>query len=302
MIEKLPVFHIGANKAGSTTLQQALFAQHPEVLNIGKPDFAPQIWPAIDAIRDACNRRNSILSGFAPEKFKAAWQDRIASAAGRVPVVSYEELIRSYFYGEPDPARLPKAITEIAGPVRVVIVTRHQLKLIESLYIHKNNTTNYMAPSQWLESQPDWFAYGYRFHEIADAWAGIVGEKNVGVFMFEELVNDAASFARRLCSFIDIDVSIGTRLLCDRHENVRKSHRTQAYVRLRSHFLPRRSLGRLLPVSVREMWRGYLEGGARSHVAVPPDWLRRIEEYYKVDNRMLAQRFHLPLQDFGYPL
>ena len=302
MTEKLPVFHIGANKAGSTTLQQALFARHPDVLNLGKPDFAPQLWPAINSIRRACNNRQSGAPRLELEKLKASWQKAIEPVAGRVPVVSYEELIRSHFYGEPDPARLPKVIAAIAGCVRVVIVTRHQLRLIESLYIHKNNMTNYLAPSQWLATQPDWFAYGYRFHEIADAWASVVGEENVGVFMFEELVDDAISFARRLCSFIDIDADIGTKLLCHKHENVRKSQRMQTYVHLRAHFMPRFNLGSLLPVSLRRVWRGYLESGARSHVELPADWLRCIEEHYREDNRRLAERFHLPLQSFGYPM
>jgi hypothetical protein len=38
---RLPVFHIGANKVGSTTLQKALFARHPDVANLGKPNFTP---------------------------------------------------------------------------------------------------------------------------------------------------------------------------------------------------------------------------------------------------------------------
>ena len=206
MSERLPVFHIGANKAGSTTLQRALFARHSQVLNLGKPSFAPDLWPAINSIRRACNNRQPEPPPLEPEKFKRAWQHATAPAAGRVPVVSYEELIRSHFYGGPDPARLPKVITAMAGPVRVIIVTRHQLRLIESLYIHKANMANYLPPEQWLATQPDWFAYGYHFHEIAEAWAGVVGEENVGVFMFEEMVSDAASFARRLCDFVGIEL------------------------------------------------------------------------------------------------
>jgi hypothetical protein len=44
-----------------------------------------------------------------------------------------------------------------------------------------------------------------------------------------------------------IDAEEGARLLKGRHENVRKSKRTQTYVRLRSSFLPNVAAGRLLP-------------------------------------------------------
>ncbi len=302
MTDRLPIFHIGANKAGSTTMQRALFARHPEVLNLGKPSFDPELWPAIDSIRKEFSNRHPDWPRLGLKELRDAWGCATASSGGRVPVVSYEELIRSYFYGDPDQARLPKVITEMAGPVRVVIITRHQVRLIESLYIHKANMANYLSVDQWLATQPEWFTYGYRFHEIAEVWAKVVGDENVGVFMFEELVQDSSSFARKLCNFIGIDSTLGASLLSHRHENVRKSQRIQTYVQLRTAFLPRVSLGPLLPAGLRRVWRAYLEGGPRSDAKLPTEWLSRIEEYYRHDNRKLAEHFQLPLQSFGYPI
>jgi hypothetical protein len=161
---------------------------------------------------------------------------------------------------------------------------------------------NYRSPNQWLETQPDWFAYGYRFNEIADAWIKVVGEENVGVFVFEELIRDSASFARKLCDFIGIDGVYGAELLANQHENVRKSQRTQSYVRLRSSFLPNTSLGTFLPPRLRKAWRRYLDKGKPSKAELPAEWQARIEEYYRSDNRKLAERFNLPLQDCGYPM
>lgn len=249
MVHKLPVFHIGANKAGSTTLQKALFAEHGQVLSLSKPAPVPEAEKAVSSILDACDNRSEVACPSGSQKLRDLWAAAIAPAAadGRVPVFSREELLRHYFYGEPDPERLPRAIAEMAGPVRVAIVARHQLNLVQSLYIHKANISNYLPPKRWFESETGRRAFGYRFHEIADAWARVVGEHNVGVFLFEELVNDAPSFARRLCNFIGIDAEEGARLLEGRHENVRKSKRTQTYVRLRSPFLPNVAAGRLLP-------------------------------------------------------
>jgi len=219
-----------------------------------------------------------------------------------LPVFSREELIRYYLYGERDRERLPRAIVEMAGPVKVVIVVRHQVRLIESLYLQKANSANFLDPETWLASQPDWFAFGFRFNEIADAWSQVVGRENVGVFAFEELAGSAATFGRRLCEFAGIDADVGVPLLVNQHENVRKSDRTQAYAKIRSAFFPRVSFGRLLPVTIRNGWRNYLEGGQRAKVELSSDWLDRIKSYYRSDNRKLAAEYGLPLESYGYPL
>jgi len=301
-MERLPVFHIGANKAGSTTLQKALFGRHPEVLNLGKPTVHPNMQEALSQILVACDR-NTRMPRHDSEATRRLWQQTVAHAPEQcVPLFSKEELIRYQYYGQPDPLRLPKAIVEMVGPLRVVMVIRHQLRLIESLYVHKSNSANFMSPDNWLASHPERFSFAYRYHEIADAWSRIVGEQNVGVFLFEELVRDSEVFATHLCDFVGIDAQVGIKLLSRCHENVRKSKRTQAYARFRSAVLPKASLGKLLARPWRQRWRNYLEGGPRAEVSLPPDWLHRIVEYYRSDNRKLAERFKLPLREYDYPM
>lgn len=296
----MPVFHIGANKAGSTTLQEALFARHPEILNLGKP--ADRKNPgdagrAVDALRDACEHGTAL----AMTEQRALWQRATEPAAGRVVVFSHEELIRRRYYPQQDPARMARAIVDMAGPVRVVMVARHQIDLLESLYIHKANTATYLPPDRWLADNSDWIST-YRFDEVADAWASVIGERNVGVFLFEELVRDTPSFATRLANFMGIDAARAKDLLSAEHKNPRKSGRTQAYVKLRSAFFPRASLGALLPPSVRRAWRNYLEGGAPSRESLPDNWRETITDGFRSGNRKLADRFRLPLEQYNYPM
>lgn len=302
MADRLPVFHIGANKAGSTTLQQALFARHPEVLNLGKP-FEARVWGdarrAVDAVCTLCEREESPPTVDA--NVRNDWRRAIEPAAGRLPVFSFEELIRRRYYPQNDNLRLPNAIVDMAGPVRVVIVTRQQIELIESLYIHKANVTTYQPFDRWLGANAEWIGT-YRFHEIADAWAQVVGQDNVGVFLFEELVRDPGGFAGKLASFIGVDPVAAASLLSEQHKNPRKSSRTQAYVKLRSKLFPHQSLGLLLPAKIRERWRGYLEGGRASRESIPDTWLKKVQDTYRDDNRRLAARFGLPLRQYGYPL
>ncbi len=295
-----PIFHIGANKAGSTTLQQALFVNHPEVLSLGKPSYMSDpgdAGQAVDAIRDACEV-GAVKVG---EPIKKLWRRALDAAPEKVPVYSHEELIRTRYYPASDPSRMPRAIVEMAGPVRVVIVTREQIDLLESLYIHKANISTYLPPDRWLAANADWIST-FRFHEVANAWASAVGEENVGVFLFEELARDTASFAARLANFIGVDAEVATKLLSHQHKNARKSRRTQAYVKLRSALLPRASLGGWLPEGLRNAWRGYLDGGAPSKESLPEEWIATIRDGYRGDNRKLAERFQLPLEKYKYPL
>jgi hypothetical protein len=302
MVDRLPVFHIGANKAGSTTLQQALFARHPEVFNLAKPFVRAtrgDACRAVDAVCAMCEGEDSPPPVAAEIRDK--WRRALEPAGDRLPVFSQEELIRRRYYPGHDTARLPKALVEMAGPSRVVIVTRHQIALLESLYIHKANVATYQPFDRWLRDNDEWLGT-YRFSEIADGWSKVVGEENVGVFLFEELVRDPRSFADRLASFIGIEATQAGQLLSGQHKNPRKSSRTQAYVKLRSKLLPRRSLSSLLPQRIRDSWHNYLEGGAASREPLPEKWLSKLQDNYRDDNQRLAERYGLPLAQYGYPL
>jgi hypothetical protein len=302
MRRRLPVFHIGSNHAASTTLQRALFARHPDVLSLGRPSYEPEVAQAVAAIVAHCHRGKA---GPQPdmESLQRQWRRAVSLAApdGQIPVFSREGLILRHLYEEPDAARLPQAIMAMTGGVRIVIVARNQLKLIESLYAHKTKI-NHLPLEEWFASQPERFAFGHRFHEIADIWAGVVGEENVGVFLFEELAADSASFARRLCAFMGIDAERGATLLAGQHYNKRRTERRNAYVKLRGALPLGVSFGRFLPGRLRRSWRNYLESGSAVRVAIPDHWRRRLEEYYRTDNRKLATRFRLPLDAYGYPL
>ena len=298
------IFHIGANKAGSTTLQRALFAQHPQVFNVGKPALRGEGKSIISAIFDACDYRSDHPQPLDIETLKRSWRELLSAAEpGQVPVFSHEEMIRQQFYGRGDPTRMPAAMAAIAGPLKVVMVIRNQLTLIESLFLHKFlQFEEFQTLDRWLESDAERSALGYGFYDVASAWAEVVGQHNVGVFLFEELVNDAHSFANRLCTFVGIDPESGARLLMQEPENVRKGGRLVAYAKLRSWIFPNLSLSALLPAALQPHWRRFIEGGRRPSIEFPPEWRDGLEGYYAIQNRKLAERFRLPLDAYGYPL
>lgn len=297
------VIHVGANKAGSTTLQRALFARHPAILSLGKPDPNEGSFSAVESVMSHCDIRRSNQLQIDIEILKKQWVSAAAAPGdGRVPVFSFENLIRPYLYGGSDPSRLPRLLSSMIGPLKVVIVARNQLRLVESMYLHKANSSQFMTPDEWLSSDPEWFAFGFRFASIANAWSNTIGKDNVGVFLFEELANDSDAFARKLCEFIGIDPGIGAALLRGKHENVRKSDRTQRYAYLRSRFFPRLELGRLLPVGLRASWRRAIEGGGKAKVDLPKEWESRMLQLYRSDNLVLEREYGVDVAKYGYPI
>ncbi len=53
------------------------------------------------------------------------------------------------------------------------------------------------------------------------AAVNLLGKENVGVFVFEELVNDPERYYSAICDFIGIDVAQGLELTRQRHLNKR---------------------------------------------------------------------------------
>lgn len=303
--ERLPVIHIGFNKCGSTTLQNALFARHPEVVSLGEPfkqDY-PDIDEAMFNAMDSCHRDPARRVPFDLEKGRRLWRTRLASLdPGKVPVYSKESLTRPWFYAEPGDSTLAERLHALVGPARIVVMGRHQIKLLESLYITRTKGHQYQDPEEWIAANSGNWAHIYRYHAFARSYARAFGRGNVGVFLLEDLVSDVEGFARALCGFIGIDAEKGVELLRDQRWNTRTSQRAHIYSKLRKRLGPDIRLSRFAPKPVREAFSSFLGGGKRARVELPAHWLADMESYYREDNRELASEWGLPLGKYGYPL
>src|SRR5581483_6738487 len=215
----LPVLHVGFHKSGSTTLQNALFARHSQIANLGEPEEHPK---ALDAMRNAwesCNRDPAERKIFELERDRALWQQALGEVeSGKVPLFSKERLTLFEHCSEAGDPCLPHKLRQVVGPARIVIVTRHQIKLVESLYYSK--TDGELTPEQWLQMKTEGALnrerfHVYRYHAFAESYADAFGRENVGIFMLEELAADVDSFAQRLCRFIGVDAEEAVRLLKD---------------------------------------------------------------------------------------
>jgi len=298
----LPVLHVGFHKCGSTTLQADLLHRHPGIDYLGEPREEPRSTEAIRIVRDSCYVELRKRVPYDLERIRALWQAALSDVQpGKVPVFSKESLTQPEFYESPDDRRLPRRLREVVGDARILIVTRNQLRLIESLYLFQAKGIHVEPVEQWLESRDGAFRQ-YRFHTVAKSFAAEFGRENVMILPFEDLKADAKSFARRVCAFVGVDGEKGAALISGQHRNRRVSQRYQAYSRLRKSlglYLP---IGSLLPKSVRLRFNNFIMGGADARIELPQSWVAKMEEYFRDDNRMLARDWGVPVEKYGYPI
>jgi len=298
----LPVVHVGFHKCGSTTLQGALFDRHPQVENLGEPHENANALKAMRNVWESCHENPRKRAPFDPDRGRALWQEALATVQpGRVPVFSKETLTLSEFYTEPGDERLPSRLHAVVGPARIVIVVRHQISLIESLYLYQAKGARYEAVDQWLKSR-DGALRLYRYNTVADSFAARFGRENVAVFLFEDMKSDAAGFARQVCNFIGVDAEQGAQLIRGERRNKRVSQRYLVYSKLRKALGMYIPFGRMVPEAARQAFNDFISAGSEARVRLPAGWITELERYFRDDNRRLAREWGLPLEKYRYPL
>ena len=220
---------------------------------------------------------------------------------GKVPVFSKETLTLSEFYAEPGDDRIPKRLRSVVGPAKIIIVVRHQIRLIESLYLYQAKGVRYEAAEQWLGSRSDDLRL-YRYDTMVNSFVEHFGRENVAVILFEELKTDAASFARQVCKFIGVDAEQGATLIRGERRNKRVSQRYLLYSKLRKGLGMYLQFGRIVPGPLRQAFNNFIMAGADAKIQLPSSWVTKMEQYFRDDNRRLAQEWGLPLGKYGYPL
>ena len=299
---QLPCLHIGYAKAASTTLQAHFFGGHPGLLNVGRPDPEPLVLESIRAALAAADTAARGKVGFDDAKYRAVWQQQLARAArsGKVVAFSHERLTNPSFYRGPSDTTLPEMLRAMIGPCRIIIMVRDQMRLLESYYLHKCKISAYRPPGQWLAENSDELLPMLRYDALARSYGSVFGADNVGVFLFEELRDDPAAFARRLCRFVGVDEEAGVALLQGKRENVRRSSRLLWYAAIRSRILPQAHFSAMLPDAVTAWWKRFLQGGGKAEVRFAAEWTRKLETLYRDSNAALVAQHALPLERFGY--
>jgi hypothetical protein len=298
----LPVLHVGFHKCGSTTLQGALFNRHPGIDYLGEPREEPRSTEAIRLVRDSCYVESRKRIEFEPARSRALWEAALSDIApGKVALFSKESLTQPEFYRSPDDQNLPQRLRAVTGPARIIIVTRHQIRLIESLYLFHAKGIHVEPAQQWLDARREDLGQ-YRFHTVAKSFAAAYGRENIAIFPFEDMKADAKDFARRICGFIGVDPEKGAELIAGERRNRRVSQRYLAYSKLRKALGLYIPIGQLVPEAMRRRFNDFVTAGSEARVEFPANFVAEMEDQFRDDNRKLARDWGIPVEKYGYPV
>lgn len=316
-----PCVHVGLPKTATTTVQQFLFPRHPGIYYLGRwidsrRLFSREIQRMILAIRGG----KATISEVARFRQQFTELRQSPPVRNKVVVLSDESLVT----GSPDRRRRrAEALRNVFGPSRVMITLRRPEALIESLYFQKlaNEQVDGRRPigrrlahftiEEWLEAN---WARSERgslavldYARTIELFAAVFGKDAVGVFLIEQLAQDADAYYRAICRFVGVDEQQGLALVRDQRANSRLPQQTIDRLRQISESKFRSVLFRYSPRRLRRRMAGVDSDHVssrqmRAYQPIPESWRQRVIELTRDGNRRLAKEFGVPLHQFGYPM
>lgn len=325
-------FHIGLPKTGTKTLQIHVFSQHPQIEYLGKLVLG----------KHGSQYKHQAAATLLEELWHANWakpnldlcrqayQEAVAPAqdAGRVPVCSWEAMSGGSREARRAQARNYKAVF---GECKMLISLRQPLDLAECLFFQDLKRITVGAGAGWgkgfrhpdinqwlkskfrregrrkfggkgrLEEQSPWGRLDYA--ETVRIFAEEFGRENIGVFVFEQLKENALEYLKSICRFIGVDPECvqdasekreNTRWTVDhmqRLDHVQSSWWRSFKFRFGSPRYRRRTIG----VNNDEAC-----AGKRAKAAISDEHKKHIQDLTREGNRWLVKNWRLPLEKYGY--
>jgi hypothetical protein len=313
--------HIGLPKTATTMIQRHLFKLHPELLYGATPlklgNFDPE-GRCTRLIDDIClDRSYDIETG---RKF--LHDDVGPNLSGDRIFLLSDELFS--FNGSVDQGlqatglidRREKAqrLKDVFGDARIILVIRRPADWIRALYLQRlkgygKKHRDFESLETWLERHLDCrnetrsAASNLHYGELAELYAGLFGKENVGVFLYEELLSEPATFIADIAGFIGIDTQQAVSLTEGKRENETLTKRQL----LLSHLRAQSRIGEFLVTSptlqpLRRAVASVLPGRAPLRPEFPERLAEEVADYCRDDLRRLASRWQLPLDQHGYPV
>jgi hypothetical protein len=311
-----PLLHIGLPKTGTTTIQQALFARHSQVYYLGK-DRARFIHPK------GCTTGETyiILRPLLWDLATSVDHERVNSLYTRhlLPNVAAEKVITGSWEAlglrtAEDNVEMMQRVLRVFGGCRIMITLRNPLTQITSHYLQHlqghfiKQNRGFMGRSVFLEFD-EWYKrrlarWGmFCYSETIRAARTLLGKEHVGVFLFEELIEDSSRYYRNLCAFLGINAEEALTLVSERHLNKRISQdQVQWLKKMNASFWKRTALLNMNSRWRKRLFQKHENMSAPAKVSIPSTIALQIADKTRPGHRWLAEHFALPLDRYGYPL
>ena len=311
--------HVGLPKTATTLLQAHLFPRHSQIAYLGKYIEGGSKFRD-DAVRTVImsTTRGDVFNADV-DRCRRVFSRGILPTLGanRVPLWSNEGLTAG---GQLRRRARAENLRAVFGDCRVIITLRHPVRFVESMYLQKLKTAHHrsewrigVAPrcftiDEWLRRQwrhPEKGALSHLdYARTIEILADVFGRDALGVFLFEQLVEDAERFVGSLCRFLGVDAKEGAALTAGKRANDRLTLAQLDGIRAAEKSLLWSTVYRFAPKRVRTWIIGRQKANGKEPVRarVSPPWRQRIGEVTRRGNRWLEDQWNLPLDRYGYPL
>lgn len=317
------ILHIGLPKTATTTLQNSLFLNHPEIFYLGKSkSFGSKSQCATDEIDDALD---PILWHLKRDLDVASIRERIFGSPvfngtkHHVVLTSWEGLASEGVTGR-FAERLRRA-RQVFEHCRMLVTLRHPVHWAASEYLqhlvghYTSRNRPHMGRHAFVEFD-EWYRrlaerraspHPFLFCQNIRVATEMLGADNVGIFQFEDFVADPVAFGEAMCRFMRIDCKPVAGLLASQHLNPRITESQLALMRRTQHS-PLRRLGWMLSSEgqrVRRLERARADSSGNerpARIALSTQQIERINRDTSGFFRWVAEDFGLDLQRHGYPM
>ncbi len=313
--------HIGLPKTATTCFQSHLFTHHPQIHYFGKyaDDSVPEFVRPAFAAKFCATKifpSGDIREADIPTQLTYAAENNLT------PVLSKEGLSG----GEPNrKQQQAELFKRVFGECRIILFLREPVSFCKSWYAemlkafqtrprtnHPDWAGNfppaphYFTPDEWINAcwerkcSPQHF---FSYADTAEIYANVFGRENIRFFVFEEFQKKPEGFIEKLCTYLHVDAQAGIELLDGKRANDRI---TTDYVeqikkigasRLRKFFFQRSGQeSQLKQLSPKQL------SGEKFNPEFSAEWLNKINEVAREQNRRITRDWKLPLADYGYQL
>jgi hypothetical protein len=232
------VLHLGYPKTATTTFQQHLFPNHPEIEYVGKfiPNHKykePELFDLIDCLYRERNPENQKLI-----KLKNYIEKQKILFSKKTILISSESFMHPTAY---DVKLIIERIKQVFFPCRVWVTFRDQLSLLKSFYLMHGQFGQYLYIdglydgeklkfplkfNDWIKIQkraPDKNLIGIiKYYEVAKKILEVFDRENALFTFYEDLVKDPQCYVNNVSDFLKIDKNIAFSLISKKTENKSK--------------------------------------------------------------------------------
>jgi hypothetical protein len=307
------VIHVGYPKTATTTFQQYVFPQHPEIEYLGK--FIPTFRYVEDRLYGLIDEllHRSTIRFRGSEELQSLIRPLCAQTDRNCVLLSSESFIHPSTI---DAGTVADRLYDAFGPCKILITIREQISAILSFYWMHGRYGQYLTIGSKVEedriSYPIPFSDWLRFQKTAldqnylgtlhyDSVIGYYTEKfgsdNVGVFLYEAFKADPDNYAASLGSFLGVNVPTLCSLMADKHE-LRSSGRQAPWDKGQVSAIEALSKpARIVDLFSRLFGSHRIE--SRSNGPIEEEVVA-LQEAFRAGNARLARDRSLPLGQFGY--